>query len=151
FGAFTAEIAIGPDGRAAVAWFDADGKPRKSEPAEVKRAYAAELKELKRTAKDIQAMLGAQRLRIERFLMTDRDWSFAEWRERLLDHPLLSFFARRLIWSFTSAGATTTGCWLESRLVDQADVPVAEPNPEDRVRLFHPVLADAETIRGWQL
>ena len=150
FGEFVAEIAVAPEGKVATAWFAPDGTPRKSEPAEVKRTHADELKALKRTASDLDAMLGAQRLRIERFLMMDRVWPFAAWRERLLDHPLLGFFARRLIWSIETGGEETLACWLDGRLVGLGDAPV-EPSDDAIVRLFHPVHVDAETIRAWQV
>lgn len=149
-GAFTAEIAVGADGRVAVTWADGEGKPRKSVPAEVKRAHATELQEVKRRSADIETMLSAQRLRIERFLMSDRTWRIAEWRERLLDHPLLSFFARRLIWSFAMADGEVHGCWLDGRLVGSDDAPLTGIDGAT-VRLFHPVRADAATVRAWQL
>lgn len=149
-GVFTAEIAV-ERGKAALAWFDAEGKPRKSAPAEVKRDHAPELSELKRTAKEIEALLGAQRLRFERCYLAEREWAYPAWRERLLDHPLLGLLARRLIWSFDVGEASVLGCWLDGRLVGLDDRPLAEPGPGARVRLFHPVQADPETIRGWQL
>lgn len=43
----------------ALRWFGADGKPRKAEPAEVKREHKAELKELKRQRDDLARMLVA--------------------------------------------------------------------------------------------
>lgn len=149
-GAFTAELAAGAEGRVALAWFGVDGQPRKSEPAEVKREHGATLKELKRRAADLEGMLGAQRLRIERFLMTDRSWTLADWRARLLDHPLLSLLVRRLVWSFTTGDETVTGGWLAGQLVGNDDAPLAGLGDETRVRLVHPVALDAETTLNWQ-
>ena len=99
FGEATAEIRI--DGlEVEIAWRDAQGKPRKAEPAEVKREYKAELKDLKRLRDDIARMLAAQRDRIERLPLLERSWSLADWRARYLDHPLIGGLARRLIWRF---------------------------------------------------
>ena len=85
-----------------IAWRDAQGKPRKAEPAEVKREYKAELKDLKRLRDDIARMLAAQRDRIERLPLLERSWNLADWRARYLDHPLIGSLARRLIWRFTA-------------------------------------------------
>ena len=74
-GAFTAEIAV-ERGKASVRWLDADGTRRKSVPTEIKRDHAETLTELTQTAKDIQAMLGAQRLRLERLYLMPRDWNY---------------------------------------------------------------------------
>ncbi|MBL8953203.1 MAG: DUF4132 domain-containing protein [Myxococcaceae bacterium] len=57
-----------------------------------------ELKALKRRAKDIEAMLGAQRLRLERLYLTGRSWPYETWRSRLLEHPLLAGMVQRLVW-----------------------------------------------------
>ena len=70
--------------------FTPDGKPLKSVPAEVKREQSAELKPLQKLAKDIEKMLGAQRIRLERLLMTERAWDFEAWRQRYLEQPLLA-------------------------------------------------------------
>ena len=85
-------------------WRDADGKPRKAEPAEVKREHKAEVKDLKRLRDDLAGMLAAQCARLERLLLSERRWPLAVWRERYLDHPLVGLLARRLIWRFEFAG-----------------------------------------------
>ena len=50
---------------------------------------------LKAAAKDIGAMLPAQRDRIDGLFLEDKSWALPTWRERYLDHPLVGVIARR--------------------------------------------------------
>src|SRR5262249_17808382 len=97
-------------------WQGADGKPQN--PAKVKKAHPEAWKALKETAGDIQKLLTAQRDRIERMLLVEREWDYSTWRTLHLDHPLLAVLARRLIWEFQTDGRTETGIWQEGQIVD---------------------------------
>jgi hypothetical protein len=151
FGVYSAEIAIQPDGMTSISWSDADGKSRKSEPVAVKREHPDEVKALKRVASDIETMIAAQRLRLERLFMTDRSWSYASWQERMLDHPLLSVLTRRLIRSFSTREATTIGGWLEGAIVGADDAGLALNSGDTTVRLFNSALETVDATRAWQL
>jgi Domain of unknown function (DUF4132) len=83
----------------------AGGKALKSVPAAVKRDHGERLAELKQAAKDVKAMAGAQRLRLERLLLGERTWTGADFRERYLDHALVGPLARRLIWAIDDRSA----------------------------------------------
>ena len=108
FGDYRAELIVtGSD--AELRWFDANGKPLKSVPAKVKGDHKDELKELQQSLKDIQAMLPAQRDRIDAMFLQQKTWPIAEWRERYLDHPLVGTIARRLIWCVDGTPALFVG------------------------------------------
>ena len=148
FGEATAEIRI--DGlEVEIAWRDAQGKQRKAEPAEVKREYKAELKDLKRLRDDIARMLAAQRDRIERLPLLERSWSLADWRARYLDHPLIGSLARRLIWRFADGSAYPDGAWHDGQIVDAHDQPL-DLSKTARVSLWHPVSSDASATLAWR-
>ena len=148
FGEATAEIHI--DGlEVEIAWRDAQGKPRKAEPAEVKREYKAELKDLKRLRDDIARMLAAQRDRIERLPLLERSWSLADWRARYLDHPLIGDLARRLIWRFADGDRVADGAWHGGQIVDAHDQPL-DLSKTARVSLWHPVYSDASATLAWR-
>ncbi len=85
----------------------------------------AEHKALKRRVKDIDAMLAAQRLRLERLYVTGRSWPFATWRSRLLEHPLLTGMVQRLVWQ------------ADGRAFIGADAAALAPAGE--VTLWHPI------------
>jgi hypothetical protein len=150
FGDFAAEYRItGPDAFELL-WRKVDGKPQKSIPAEVREKQAAELKTLKRNIQDIGKMLPAQRQRIERLLASEREWEFDKWRQRYLDHPLLAHPSRRLIWHFRQDGQSASGIWLDGKIVDVHDRPLDWISAKAKVRIWHPLGQDLETVSNWR-
>jgi hypothetical protein len=163
-GGFTAELAITGTTSAEIRIRDEHGVLRKSVPAAIKKEYAAELKALQESAKDIEKMLPAQRDRLERLMADERTWPFATWRERYIDHPLVGPAARRLIWEFSSAGnsaqaaapnpaETTLGMVHEGAIVGIEREPLRWLNDADdamrrriAVKLWHPLGADASLV-----
>ncbi|MET8308249.1 DUF4132 domain-containing protein [Micromonospora sp. NPDC005173] len=129
---------------AAVVWRNADGKVVKAPPAQVRKEYGEELKELKATATDVGATLIATRDRLEGLLRRDRAWTAEQWRERFLDHPLARTLARRLIWTVDGVACCWGGDAL--RTVDDA---VLEPAGGATVRLWHPV-EDPAAVLSWR-
>ncbi len=133
------------------------GKRMKSVPAAVKEEFAADLKELKSAAKDISAMLTAQRDRIDALFLEEKVWRASEWRARYLDHPLVGVIARRLIWQIAPAADAS---WDESRsairleetgaLVDQRGERVEIDDERAAVRLWHPVHVVREETLAWR-
>jgi hypothetical protein len=150
FGDYAAEIVVAGTQQIDVRWFGPDGEPRKSEPADVKRRFPDEAKALKQTADDLRKTLGAQRDRIERILMTERSWPFADWQARYLDHPLLSLLSRRLIWCFDEGDGSRLGAWHDGVIAGVDDRPLDRIGERTRVRLWHPIAADAATVDAWQ-
>lgn len=130
-------------------WIAPGGKPLKTLPADVKKTHAEELKELKRRADDIAQMLTAQRLRIERQYLEEREWPFATWKERFIDHPLVSQVARRLIWQFESSTGVRTAIAFASGWID-AHGNIVRPADDDTVRLWHPIRSSADEVLAWR-
>jgi hypothetical protein len=100
------------------------------------RDGTGEVAELNVSAKEVKAMVGSQRLRLERLMVEDRTWPGAAFRERYLDHGLVGPLARRLIW--TVDGEPALGADIAA-LADDATV-----------RLWHPVDAGVEEVRDWR-
>jgi hypothetical protein len=148
-GEFTAEIAVTGTVSAQLSWRTQKGKPQKSVPKSVKEEHADELKALKRTLKDVRDALPSQRDRIERLLLPGWSRDVATWRERYLDQPLVGSLARRLVWALDAGGTTRTVAWLDGRLVDASDAAV-EPSDDARVRLWHPIESDVDTVVAWR-
>lgn len=147
FGELRAELAI--EGTSvAVSWFGPDGKPRKSEPAQVKSEFAEARKCMKRLVADVEKTLAAIRDRLERLPLDQREWPFDLWRSRYLEHPVAGALARRVIWRFRKGDAERSALWLGAKWVDDAGSPV---DPEGSTVLpWHPVFADAESVRRWR-
>lgn len=150
FGDWIAEVKITGTHDTELAWIKQDGKTQKSTPAEIKEPFADDLKELKRSVQDIEKMLPAQRDRIERLLLSERQWEFGKWRERYLDHPLLRQIARRLIWHFQSGKCEVLGIWHAENLIDVEDRPIDWLTNETQVRLWHPLGCAVETVAAWR-
>ncbi len=146
-GEHTAEVEFPAGGAPAWRWLREDGRAQKSAPAAVKEAHAAELAELKAAARDVQAMLPAQRERLERLYLEDRSIRYADWRARYLDHPLVGQLARRLIWSI---GGSARALWADGALADAEGRPLAEPAPDAPVTLWHPIGAGLDEVLAWR-
>lgn len=149
-GEFVAEVALAGGSEVRLHWLRPDGKPQASVPAEVKRDFPAELKAVKQTVKDLRAALPAQRDRIEGMFLQERSWRFGDWRERYLDHPLLSHFSRRLIWACETGGVSTPVAWSDGRLLDVEDGVLGGVHDETVVRLWHPLNAELAAVLAWR-
>jgi hypothetical protein len=148
-GPYTARLSVAGPADVAVTYANAAGKTQKTVPADLKRDHPAELKVFQKTVKDLDKMLTAQRMRIERLLLTGRSWPLDPWRKRYVDHPLLAPLSRRLIWTFTHDKKTTTAIPVEGRLVDETGTPFTPPEGAE-VRLWHPIGATVDLVRAWR-
>ncbi|BCL79509.1 DUF4132 domain-containing protein [Ktedonobacteria bacterium brp13] len=149
FGSEVAEIKL--EGlKVHVQWYDAAGKARKSASAEVKRLYKIELKELKHLCNDIEHMLLAQRDRLERLLLSERQWSLSEWRGRYLEHPLVGHLATHLLWRFTCEDQIIDAIYYEKQFINAEGQPQQLPH-NAQVSLWHPIASSATEIQTWRL
>lgn len=133
-------------------FFRSDGKPVKSPPASLKRDFAAELKDLKSSAKDAQIMLGAQAARLDALMGDNRNWPVAQWLERYINHPLVGVLARRLVWTIDSGDATPARSILlhYDSWIDASGSVAPAPAPHERARLWHPVFASRDEVAAWR-
>lgn len=154
-GEFDAELVVTGIGSTELRFIKKDGKAQKSVPAAIKAEFADDLKELKSAAKDVGAMLPAQRDRIDSLFLENKTWDAAAWRERYLDHPLVGVLSRRLIWLFRSGndGAWRAGTFDDEKagLVDVGGAPLEVPD-DGAVRLWHPIEAPrgTEEVLAWR-
>lgn len=149
-GRYSAELAVAGSAQIAITWRSAEGKISKSVPAEVKRDYPDALKALKRTAKDAEELLRAQRLRLEKLFLSEHSVPYDDWRKRTVAHPLLAEMTRRLIWHFADgSGGNTLGMWSADGMVG-ADGKALRALEGTRVRLWHPLGTDVKTVLAWR-
>jgi hypothetical protein len=149
-GSASAKLVITEDGALETNWHDANGKPLAGPPAAVKEKHEEPLKSLKDQAKEIGETLKAQRLRLERFYLDDRSWVLDVWRDRYLDEPLVSTFARRLIWSFELKGRWVAGVAEANGIFDAAGTKLDLDAGPVRVRLWHPMQSDTDVVLAWR-
>ena len=142
-----ARLTIGREG-ASLIW-SRQGKALKSAPANMKEEHAELLQDLNRSLKELDGQIAAQRSRLERQLISRGTCSFERWKPWYLDHPLVSHFATRLIWEFEEGGETRTAISWLGNLIDWAGHAL-EPSMQARVRMWHPIRSDVQTILSWR-
>jgi len=137
------------DGRSAeIQWIAASGKTLKSSSVAMK-ADAEALKELRQAAKELDADLAIQPARLQRLYIEDRRWPVAEWRERYLDHPLMSGLTCRLVWWVdTQEGRSVAAMPDGDALCDVAGRPVDADGAT--IRLWHPIEALPADVEAWR-
>ncbi|WP_261993665.1 DUF4132 domain-containing protein [Streptomyces sp. 3211.6] len=104
------------------------------------------MKELKAAVRDIDRMLGAQTERLDRQFLARRTWSYAAWRDRYLDHPLVGSLARRLLWTVDGTAAG----FADGALRTLADEPVEPAGHDTEVTLWHPVGREPAEVVAWR-
>ena len=145
FGGPRAELRI--DGlKVVTTWTNEKGKIVKSPPAAVRKDHAEMVKELKAAAKDAEGILLAQRDRFDALYLQQKRWPLAEFRDRVLGHPLAGAIARRLIWTaggvavlFDAAGGAAGVAGKPVNLDESAEV-----------ALWHPVGREAAEVLAWR-
>jgi len=147
-GDFNCTITLTPDLEAKLTITGAENKIRKTVPVDLKTN--PDFKALQKSLKDLNALLPAQRYRIESILRSpDRSWSFANWKTRYLDHPILSHFARRLIWLFNDGTHSITALPHKNSFLTATDA-VYSPTPTTTVKLYHPCTDTLDSVRAWR-
>jgi hypothetical protein len=129
-------------------YFNANGEEIAGLPEAIRRSVA--FKEFQRLQKLIQLDYTEQLWRIEQFYRSPLEWSFTEWRQRYLNHPLVGAIARRLIWRFQHPdGSATNAIWHKDHLVTHTGEAL-ETCDELKVRLWHPLGVASEEVLAWR-
>lgn len=142
------ELSIEPTGAVSIEWRK-QGKALKSKPKFSdgdKRAVS----EITATKKAIEAALRSQKARLESLFLLERSWPFSVWRDRYLDHPLISSLARRLIWRFQGSGFDVLGIAPDGKPVDIEDRTIHGLDDNTAVRLWHPLDSGLSAIEAWR-
>ena len=128
-------------------WERPDGRSTQAVPKALKQAAPQEVAAARRLRKEIERTLAGQSARIERLYLSQRRLTCAQWRERYLDHPLISALARRLIWRFDLAAGPVAGMARGAAIEDVAGNPI-DLAPDTMVTLWHPLTADIRRRSG---
>jgi hypothetical protein len=163
------DLGFGPDGVRTVAvgghqavitlsddvdlvWRRADGRPSTTVPAAVRRDHADEVKALRDLVKRARGHLMTIARPLEAGFTAGSAQPHRRWREELAANSLGWSMARRLIWEVQA----TDGRWRAvipgdgGAFHDITGAPVAIPQADAHVRLWHPLRAQVEEIRAWR-
>lgn len=130
-----------------LSWLTAAGKPQKSLPASVKNDHAEELKELRLRLKELEQQLPTQLRRLEAMLLSQRELSLADFRARFVQHPLLGYLSRRLLWR--AADSQRICGLLDEQLVDADDRPLSVTDTA-KLTLWHPLHSSVTEVQAWR-
>ncbi len=145
-----ASIQLLEDGRVTVTWRNAVGKDVRSAPAAIKKAFPSEVRSIIATAKELEQAYRAQRIRLETSLLFAREMGLTHWRQHFVEHPLLGFIGRRLIWVFRSAQGTEQAALCMSGKMCNSSGESVDLSVFDQVRLWHPLSTDPAELQRWR-
>jgi hypothetical protein len=148
FGALVAQLSLSEQGTVDLNWDVGAGKRLKSVPTWVKDNMADELKALKAKRKDISKMLTTQKQRIEGFYRESTIIDWPQWQTHYLNHPLVGYLARRLVWTITDDGQVEHVVFHNGELIQLGGKPVSLT--QGNVSLWHPVNSDETQVMTWQ-
>lgn len=146
----TAIIQLAPEGHAAVIWRNEDGSVAKSVPTRTKKSFAKEVKSVLAAAKDLERDYSAQCFRLESFFIGARTMPPEHWRRHFVDHPLLGFLGRRLIWVFSGGeGLEASGLFSDGKICSP-DGHALDLSLSAKVRLWHPLSSEKSEVQRWR-
>jgi len=148
-GLYKAKLTIKKIGQVDIAFYKSDILIKKIPPA-VKAPNKEALALFSKKAKDIKAYLPVQRNRIEQFYLKQREWRYKDWAPFYIEHPLVSFIAKTLIWHFAKGKKKTTAIWHNGVWEDVNGNEVDWINEKTKVTLWHPIGFSAEIILQWR-
>jgi hypothetical protein len=145
-----ATVRLGEDGQVRVAWHSTDGNLVKTAPSHIKKAFPKEVRSAAALAKELEEAYFAQRTRLESSFLLPGVMPLGHWRQYFIDHPLLGFLGRRLIWVFRNdQGWERSGIWSGRGVADPSGSPL-DIGSAQTVRLWHPLASSAEEVEQWR-
>jgi len=148
-GDYHALIRIIGIGKCELLWIKENGTEQKSVPAIIKSDHADKLKKIKSIQKQIEQTLSAQRDRLDRLFRIDRLISKEHFETYFIQHGLLSYLGKRLIWTAKNGQEEQAIYWYENawRTIDQQ---VIDYTTFDQFKLWHPANASTSEVLKWR-
>jgi hypothetical protein len=139
------------DGDVELAIFErASGRAMGAPPKSVRNEHYGVFNEAKAVQKVLAETLATQKHRLEQALENQRSWKFPAWRQIFGRHPLMRHLAMRLVWTvFQDDQPIDLATFNGEAMIGCNGDPVTVPTGAE-LRLAHPALLDAATLRAWQ-
>lgn len=152
FDDYTLEISIQELGKVSLIWRKPDGKLQKTTPAFVKSSakHSQTLKKAKSEVAQIKKYLTAQRDRIDRTYLDNRIWSYENFSKHYLNHGLVSFIAKKLLWQFKKGENFVTALYQNNQWATQEDTILDWITDATEVRLWHPIHEAVDGVLFWR-
>jgi hypothetical protein len=147
-GEFEAVATLISVGKCELLWAKGD-KTQKSVPATIKSEYADDVKSIKGIIKDVQIGCAAHSLRLEQMYLRRKSLDYETWQEQYVDHKLIGFLARRLIWRISSNGTSVNVIHAESGYIDHSEASIEIP-ADAIIDLWPPSMSAPEETLAWR-
>lgn len=128
-------------------WITPEGKSQSSVPATLSGEYESQIKELNSEVKQINQVYKDLSKRIRTYWLYDRSWCAADWKEFILNHPLINPHIQNLVWMNMTQGDDFIIVDDKLRTADGKEYIL---NNSDTIVLWHPVLNRIENIKKWR-
>jgi hypothetical protein len=96
--------------------------------------------------KELKAVVAVQRRRLYDAMALRRSWPMAQWREQILENPVMGMLATGLVWQVGDSLGRPT---LDGEVLDAVGAAVAMP-ADAGVSIAHPTSITAEQIAAWR-
>jgi hypothetical protein len=136
-------------GKSTIKWFKADGTEQKSVPQLVKDKFDTKLKKIKATQKQIDQTTSAQKERIDRMLRTDRAMTLNYFKEKYLQHGLLSYVVQKVIFKFFDEYESCLVIYLKNQFYN-VDYDQINIEKFTHVSLWHPAISSTQEVKTWR-
>lgn len=152
FDDYTLEIEIAALGKVLLTWKKPDGTIQKTEPASIKSStkHKQTLKQAKESVVQIKKYLTAQRDRIDRLYLYERVWTYENFLKFYLNHGLVTFIAKNLIWNFKKGDKDISGLWQDGKWNDVNGDEINWVDSDTEVRLWHPIDTNIADVIAWR-
>lgn len=128
-------------------WIDKDGKILKSIPNDVKENHPKLLKEVTEDFKQVNSIFKDLKHRVRTYWMYDRSWIGKDWLEYIYNHPFIYPWIEGLIWVNETKQEEFILLDRKFKSVKNGIVTIGD---NDRISLWHPIVATRESIDCWQ-
>lgn len=147
-GDFTVTLSMTQVGKTKMLWLK-DGTEQKSVPAEIKRSYQKRLTALKSLAKDLQVASSTHAFTLEQMYLNPQEFAAANWKNRFIEHPVIGFLGRKLIWSAKTGEQVQSFIWTEEGYVNEERDRI-ELGDDALITLWHPATASLQECVAWR-
>ncbi len=147
---FQAILSINSLHKVDILWKNPKSKIQKTVPDVLKNGAGASVKRIKQKAKEIQTNLSAQKDRIEQFYIRNRKLGYKQWEEFYGKHPLVSYIANKLIWSFSGEDQELILLPGRDGFINSSGNIVSKDLSSYTVELWHPINSSSKEIENWR-
>lgn len=148
-GNFTCVIEIIGIGKSSLRWFKEEGVEQKTIPQIIKDKYAEKLKKIKATQKQIDQSTSAQRDRFDRMLRGNRVMTVQYFQEKYLQHGLISFVAKKVIFNFIQEGNIVQAACM-NEVWQTSNSTSLQLDQFNEVSFWHPVTSSPQDVKAWR-